>query len=93
MLENKLIKSLHEHKGPSLPPLALPVKNGHLPAELKFRENTASSRQLEEPEPLGYSKPMFLFFVLYQLMLSGNVYGSEIQHGIFGGLNFGPGIF
>ena len=24
---------------------------------------------------------------------SGNFYGSEIRHGIFGGLNFGPGIF
>ena len=23
---------------------------------------------------------------------SGNFYGSEIRHGIFGGLNFGPGI-
>ena len=22
-----------------------------------------------------------------------NFYGSEIRHGIFGGLNFGPGIF
>ena len=29
---------------------------------------------------------MFLFFVLYHFMLSGNFcYGSEIQHGIFGG--------
>ena len=27
-------------KPPSPPPLALPVKNGPLPAELKFRENT-----------------------------------------------------
>ena len=26
-------------------------------------------------------------------MLSGNFYGLEIWHGIFGGLNFGPGIF
>ena len=26
-------------------------------------------------------------------MLSGNFYGSEIQHGIFLVLNFGPGIF
>ena len=24
---------------------------------------------------------------------SGNFYGSEIRHGILGGLNFGPGIF
>ena len=33
---------------------------------------------------------MFLFFVV---MLSGNLYGLEIWRGIFGGLNFGPGIF
>ena len=26
--------------------------------------------------------PMFLFFVLYHLMFSGNFYGSEIRHGI-----------
>ena len=36
---------------------------------------------------------MSLFFVLYHLMLSGNFCGSEIQHGIFWGLNFGLGIF
>ena len=36
---------------------------------------------------------MFRFFVLYQLMLSGNFYGLEIRHGILGGLMFGPGIF
>ena len=42
MLENKLIKSLHEREAPSLPPLALPVKNGPLPAEQKFRENTVN---------------------------------------------------
>ena len=51
MLENK---SLHERKATPEPPprqesvplvhiLALPVKNGPLPAELKFRENTTSS--------------------------------------------------
>ena len=34
---------------------------------------------------------MFLFFVLYHLMLSGNFCGSEIRHGIFWELNFGPG--
>ena len=34
-----------------------------------------------------------LFFVLYHLMLSGNFQGSEIRHGIFWGLIFGPGIF
>ena len=37
---------------------------------------------------------MFLFFVLYHFMLLGNFYyGSEIRHGIFGGINFGPVIF
>ena len=42
----------------------------------------------------GYSKLMFLFFVLYHFTLSGNFcYGSEIRHGIFWGINFGPGIF
>ena len=41
----------------------------------------------------GYSKLMFLFFVLYRLMLSGIFYGLEIQHGIFMVLNFGRGIF
>ena len=32
----------------------------------------------------GYSKLVFLFFVLYHLTLSGNFYGSEIRHGILG---------
>ena len=36
---------------------------------------------------------MLLFFVLFKLMLSGNFYDLEIQHGIFLVLNFGPGIF
>ena len=36
---------------------------------------------------------VYLFFVLYQLMLSGNFYGWEIRHGILGGLKFGPGMF
>ena len=35
---------------------------------------------------------MFLFFLLYHVVLSGNFYGSEIWHGIFGGLNLGPGV-
>ena len=35
---------------------------------------------------------MFLFSLLYHLMLSGNFYGLKIWHGIFLGLNFGPGI-
>ena len=43
---------------------------------------------------LGYSKLIFLFFVLYHFMLPGNFhYGSEIRHGIFWGINFGPVIF
>ena len=42
---------------------------------------------------LGYSKLMFVFFVLYHFMLSGNFYGLEIQLGIFLVLNFGSGIF
>ena len=38
MLENK---SLHEREAPPLArECALPVKNGPLPAKLKFRENT-----------------------------------------------------
>ena len=40
----------------------------------------------------GYSKLMFLFFVLDYLILSGRFYGSENRHGIFGRFNFGPGI-
>ena len=33
-------------------------------------------------------------FVLYHFMLPGNFYyGSEIRHGIFWGINFGPAIF
>ena len=31
---------------------------------------------------------MFLFFMLYHLMISGNFYGLEIRHGIFLVLNF-----
>ena len=43
---------------------------------------------------LGYLKLMLLFFVLYHFMLPGNFYcGSEIRHGIFWGINFGPAIF
>ena len=42
----------------------------------------------------GYSKLMFLLFVLYHFMLLGNFYyGSEIRHGFFWGINFGPVIF
>ena len=42
---------------------------------------------------MGYSKLMFVFFVLYHFMLSGNFYGLEIQLGIFLVLNLGSGIF
>ena len=35
---------------------------------------------------------MFLVFVLYHLMPSGNSKGSKIRHGIFWGLIFGAGI-
>ena len=36
---------------------------------------------------------MFLFFMLYHLMISGNFYGLQIRHGIFLVLNFVRGIF
>ena len=36
---------------------------------------------------------MFLFFVLHHLCFVETFKGSEIQHGIFCGLTFGPGIF
>ena len=42
---------------------------------------------------MGYSKLMFVFFMLYHLMLSGNFYSLEIQLGIFLVLNFGSRIF
>ena len=32
-------------------------------------------------------------FVLYHLRFSRNFYVKDIWHGIFGGLNLGPGIF
>ena len=41
----------------------------------------------------GVFQLMFVFFVLYHFMLSGNFYGLEIQLGIFLVLNFGSGIF
>ena len=40
-----------------------------------------------------YIKICDSFHVSRPLSSSGNFYGSEIRHGIFGGLNFGPGIF
>ena len=44
---------------------------------------------------LWYSKLMFLFFMLYHyiLILSGNFYGSKIQHWIFGGYILVQGFF
>ena len=36
---------------------------------------------------------MFVFFVSYHLMLSGNFYGLEIQLGIFLVLKFDSGFF
>ena len=36
---------------------------------------------------------LFFGILRYHLMLSGNFCGSESRHCIFGGLNFGPGIF
>ena len=36
---------------------------------------------------------LFFEILQYHLMLSGNFCGSESRHCIFGGLNFGPGIF
>ena len=42
----------------------------------------------------GYSKLIFLFFVLYHFMLPANFYyGSEFQHGILWEINFGPANF
>ena len=41
---------------------------------------------------MGIQTDLFLIFMLYHLMLFGNFYGSEIQHGIFMVLSFGPGI-
>lgn len=36
---------------------------------------------------------MFLFFILYHLMISGNFYALEIRYGIFLVLTFVGGIF
>ena len=41
--------------------------------------------------PIKYNQ--IKYNVLYHLMLSRNFRDSEIRHGIFGGLLFGPGIF
>ena len=43
-------------------------------------------------EAWGVFKTNVSIFVQYHLMLYGNFDGSEIRHGIFLLLNFGPGI-
>ena len=62
---------------------------------LKFAKRSRDTKNLTISRNfLGYSKLIFLFFVLYHFILSGNFhYGSEIRHGIFCGINFGPVIF
>ena len=62
---------------------------------LKFAKRSRDTKNLAiSRDFLGYSKLIFIFFVLYHFMLSGNFYcGSEIRHGIFWGINFGPVIF
>ena len=62
---------------------------------LKFAKRLRDTKNLTiSKHSLGYSKLIFLFFVLYHFMLRGNFhYGSEIRHGIFGGINSGPVIF
>ena len=42
---------------------------------------------------MGIFWAMFLFFMLYHSMISGNFYGLEIRHGIFLVLNFVGGFF
>ena len=62
---------------------------------LKFAKRSRDTKNLTMTRDfLGYSKTIFLFFVLYHFMLPGNFhYGSEIRYGIFWGINFGPVIF
>ena len=62
---------------------------------LKFAKRSRDTKNLTiSRDFLGYSKLIFLFFVLYHFMLARNFhYGSEIRHGIFWGINFGPVIF
>ena len=59
---------------------------------LKFAKRSRDTKNLAIIRDFwGYSKLIFLFFVLYHFILSGNFYcGSEIRHGIFWGINFGP---
>ena len=62
---------------------------------LKFAQRAAGYNEFGYKKGFfGYSKLIFLFFVLQHFMLPGNFYyGSEIRHGIFWGINFGPAIF
>ena len=62
---------------------------------LKFAKRSRDTKNLAiSGDFLGYSKLVFLFFVLYHFMLPGNFHnGSETRHGIFWGINFGPVIF
>ena len=62
---------------------------------LKFGKHSRDTNNLAiSRDFLGYSKQIFLYFVLYHFMVPGNFnYGSEIGHGIFWGINFGPVIF
>ena len=62
---------------------------------LKFAKRSRDTKNLAVSRDFcGYSKLIFLFFVLYNFMLPRNFhYGSEIRHGIFWGINFGSVIF
>ena len=62
---------------------------------LKFAKRSRDTKNLAISRDFwGYSKLIFLFFVLYHFMLPANFYyGSEFQHWILWGINFGPAIF
>ena len=62
---------------------------------LKFAKRSRDTKNLAISRDFwGYSKLIFLFFVLYHFMLPGNFHNdSEIWHEIFWGINFGPVIF
>ena len=62
---------------------------------LKFAKRSRDTKNLAISRDFwGYSKLIFLFFVLYHFMLPGNFHNdSEIWHEIFWGINFGPVSF
>ena len=62
---------------------------------LKFAKRSRDTKNLAISRDFwGYSKLIFLFFVLYHFMVPGNFLNdSEIWHEIFWGINFGPVIF